>query len=98
VNGFSNDDVTVFGEVYKKAKQIGANSFSLKPIENVDGTFKNFNLDLLYSESFLRLLIILLMSKMSFIWFRHRTKIRKSILITRRLKVKPKFPKIGFDQ
>ncbi|MFC4686550.1 hypothetical protein ACFO4P_06325 [Epilithonimonas pallida] len=43
VNGFSNDDVTVFGEVYKKAKQIGANSFSLKPIENVDGTFQNFN-------------------------------------------------------
>lgn len=43
VNGFSNDDVKVFGEIYKKAKQIGANTFSLKPIENVDGTFQNFN-------------------------------------------------------
>lgn len=43
VNGFSNDDVRVFGEIYKKAKQTGANTFSLKPIENVDGSFQNFN-------------------------------------------------------
>jgi hypothetical protein len=48
VNGFSNDDVTVFGEVYKKAKQIGANSFSLKPIENVDGTFRTLILLIIF--------------------------------------------------
>ncbi len=55
VNGFSNDDVRIFGEVYKKAKQIGANSFSLKPIENVDGSFQKFDpgyymLNLYYTE------------------------------------------------
>ena len=43
VNAFSNDDVVIFGDIYKKAKQVGANSFSLKPIENIDGTFQNFN-------------------------------------------------------
>ncbi len=43
VNAYSNNDVEVFGDVYKKAKQIGANSFSLKPIENIDGTLQNFN-------------------------------------------------------
>lgn len=43
VNAFSNDDVQIFGDVYKKAKQIGANSFSLKPIENIDGTIQSFN-------------------------------------------------------
>jgi hypothetical protein len=43
VNSYSNDDVTIFGDVYKKAKQVGANSFSLKPIENIDGTIQNFN-------------------------------------------------------
>lgn len=43
VNAFSNNDVEIFGEIYKKAKQVGANSFSLKPIENIDGTFQNFN-------------------------------------------------------
>lgn len=43
VNGFSDDDVAVFGSIYKKAKQIGANTFTLKPIEKVDGTFQNFN-------------------------------------------------------
>ena len=42
VSGFSNDDVKIFGEVYKKAKQIGANTFDLKPIENVDGSFQAF--------------------------------------------------------
>lgn len=42
VNGFSNDDVKMFGEIYKKAKQVGANTFSLKPIENVDGSYQNF--------------------------------------------------------
>ena len=43
VNAFSNDDVVIFGDIYKKAKQVGANSFSLKPIENVDGTIQDFN-------------------------------------------------------
>ena len=43
VNGFSNDDVKTFDEVYKKAKQVGANTFSLKPIESVDGTFQKFD-------------------------------------------------------
>lgn len=43
VNGFSPDDVKVFGEVYKKAKQVGANTFSLKPIETVEGNVQPFN-------------------------------------------------------
>jgi len=43
VNGFSNDDVKMFGEIYKKAKQVGANTFSLKPIESVDGTIQKFD-------------------------------------------------------
>ena len=43
VNSYSDNDVEIFGDIYKKAKQIGANSFSLKPIENIDGTIQNFN-------------------------------------------------------
>jgi len=43
VNSYSDKDVEIFGDIYKKAKQIGANSFSLKPIENIDGTIQNFN-------------------------------------------------------
>lgn len=43
VNGFSPDDVKVFGDVYKKAKQVGANTFSLKPIETVEGNVQPFN-------------------------------------------------------
>lgn len=43
VNAYSDKDVEIFGDIYKKAKQIGANSFSLKPIENIDGTIQNFN-------------------------------------------------------
>lgn len=43
VNAYTNDDVTIFGDVYKKAKQVGANSFNLKPVENIDGTIQNFN-------------------------------------------------------
>lgn len=31
VQGFSDDDVKVFGMVYKKAKEIGANAFSYLP-------------------------------------------------------------------
>ena len=43
VNAYAKDDVTIFGDIYKKAKQIGANSFNLKPLENMDGTIQNFN-------------------------------------------------------
>lgn len=38
VNGFSNDDTAVFGQVYKKAKEVGANTFSIKLLEQVDGS------------------------------------------------------------
>lgn len=43
VQGFSKDDALVFSMVYKKAKEIGANTFELKPFENVDGTSQAFN-------------------------------------------------------
>ncbi|AZA81005.1 hypothetical protein C1637_00005 [Chryseobacterium lactis] len=43
VQGFSKDDGTVFSLIYKKAKEIGANTFELKPFENIDGTPQPFN-------------------------------------------------------
>ncbi|GAA5099800.1 hypothetical protein GCM10023210_37650 [Chryseobacterium ginsengisoli] len=43
VQGFSKYDDEVFSLIYKKAKEIGANTFSLKPFENVDGSPQNFN-------------------------------------------------------
>lgn len=43
VQGFSKDDAAVFSLIYKKAKEIGANTFSLKPFENIDGTPQPFN-------------------------------------------------------
>jgi hypothetical protein len=43
VQGFSKDDTSVFSLIYKKAKEIGANTFSLKPFENIDGSLQNFN-------------------------------------------------------
>lgn len=43
VQGFSKDDVAVFSSIYKKAKEIGANAFSLKPFENIDGSTQSFN-------------------------------------------------------
>lgn len=43
VQGFSKDDALVFSSIYKKAKEIGANTFELKPFENVDGTPQIFN-------------------------------------------------------
>jgi len=43
VQGFSKDDAGIFSLLYKKAKEIGANTFSLKPFENVDGSPQNFN-------------------------------------------------------
>ncbi|WP_228454028.1 hypothetical protein [Chryseobacterium fistulae] len=43
IQGFSKDDAAVFSLIYKKAKEIGANTFLLKPFENVDGTNQPFN-------------------------------------------------------
>lgn len=43
VQGFSRYDDEVFALVYKKAKEIGANAYTLKPFENIDGTKQNFN-------------------------------------------------------
>jgi len=43
VQGFYKDDAVVFSLIYKKAKEIGANAFSLKPFENIDGSSQNFN-------------------------------------------------------
>lgn len=43
VQGFSSDDAEVFGMIYKKAKQIGANAFSYKPLETIDGSVAEFN-------------------------------------------------------
>ena len=53
VQGFSNNDVEVFGKIYKKAKEIGANSFSFQPFENIDQTVNeidpaNYKLNLYY--------------------------------------------------
>ncbi|AZA75796.1 hypothetical protein [Chryseobacterium indoltheticum] len=54
VQGFSNDDASVFAAIYKKAKEIGANAFSYKPFESVDEKTQPFNpanyrLELYYS-------------------------------------------------
>ncbi|MEY8761471.1 hypothetical protein [Chryseobacterium tongliaoense] len=43
VQGFSKDDAGIFSLVYKKAKEIGANTFSLQPFENIDGSLQAFN-------------------------------------------------------
>lgn len=43
VQGFSKNDAEVFSLIYKKAKEIGANAFSLKPFENIDGSAQAFN-------------------------------------------------------
>ena len=43
VQGFSDNDAKVFGMIYKKAKEIGANSFAFLPFEEVDGTFSKFD-------------------------------------------------------
>lgn len=43
VQGFSNDDAEIFSLIYKKAKEIGANGFSLKLFENIDGSLQSFN-------------------------------------------------------
>lgn len=43
VQGFSKNDAEVFALIYKKAKEIGANAFSLKPFENIDDSSQAFN-------------------------------------------------------
>ncbi len=43
VQGFSDDDAKVFGMVYKKAKEIGANAFSYQPFETIDETVPQFD-------------------------------------------------------
>lgn len=43
VQGFSKDDAAVFSLIYKKAKEIGANTFSFKPFENIEGTSQPLN-------------------------------------------------------
>ena len=43
VQGFSDDDAKVFGMIYKKAKEIGANSFSFKPLETITGENADFD-------------------------------------------------------
>lgn len=36
-------DVDIFNQIYTKAKTVGANSYTLKPIESIDGGFLRFN-------------------------------------------------------
>lgn len=43
VQGFSDDDVEVFGKIYAKAKQIGANAFAIKPFESIEGGVQAFD-------------------------------------------------------
>jgi len=43
VIGFSDSDLAVFANIYKKAKDIGANSFAYQPIETIDGKIQPFN-------------------------------------------------------
>jgi len=43
VQGFSKNDAEIFSLIYKKAKEIGANTFALKPFETIDGSMQNFN-------------------------------------------------------
>lgn len=55
VQGFNNDDAYVFGLIYKKAKEIGANSFSFQPFESITGesssiTPFHYKLSLYYIE------------------------------------------------
>ena len=43
VQGFSSDDTDVFDLIYKKAKSIGANAFSYKPFDSIDGIPADLN-------------------------------------------------------
>lgn len=55
IQGFSEDDPAVFGKVYRKAKEIGANSFAKVPVLLPDGKTAeadpaNYRLALYYTE------------------------------------------------
>lgn len=57
VDGFSTDDSAVFSQIYKKAKLIGANAFSLQQEDKLNGTPAKFDrahyrLSLYYSRNF----------------------------------------------
>ena len=43
VRGFTKDDPEIFSAVYRKAKEVGANSFCFKPFEKVDGSLAKFD-------------------------------------------------------
>ena len=43
VQGFSGNDTAVFDLIYKKAKSIGANAFSYKPFNSIDGILEKLN-------------------------------------------------------
>lgn len=43
VRGFSADDVEIFNQIYKKAKSIGANAFSLKSLPTIDNSPAQFD-------------------------------------------------------
>jgi len=45
VQGFSNDDAAIFSQIYKKAKEVGANAFSVKPSESIDDKAQKFDAD-----------------------------------------------------
>lgn len=57
VDGYSENDADVFSMIYKKAKTVGANAFSLYRAEMIDGKKQEFNprkyrLNLYYSTTF----------------------------------------------
>ncbi len=43
VQGFSDDDAKVFGLIYTKAKEIGANAFAWKPFLSIDDSMPEFD-------------------------------------------------------
>ena len=43
VIGFTDNDQKIFTQIYNKAKEIGANTYTLKRFENIDGTLQDFD-------------------------------------------------------
>lgn len=43
VQGFSDNDAKLFGMIYKKAKEVGANAFAYKAFEEIDGALSKFD-------------------------------------------------------
>ena len=43
IQGFSDDDARIFGLIYKKAKEVGANAFSYQPLETISGEIPKFD-------------------------------------------------------